>query len=368
MGIDFVTITINILKMLADSLHSWGLAIIALTIVVRVLMWPSSVTQQRSMRDMQTLQPKMKAIQERYKSNPEMMQRKMMEFYKEHKFNPMAGCLPMLIQLPIFILLYTALMSPQFIELAGKTNFLFINRLDATMKSNAGVSFDNQFSATKNSQFQTAKNIVVYFGDEKSEEKVDNQQKAIEVQGEIVAGQDIDFKMHLDSIKLRFEQLDKITKAEVDVQNVQTRETEKLTFVRDGSILKASIPTLVVKEEMHYDVLFLVALFILTMWLSQKVMMAQNKNIPQDPQQAAMQKSMGTFMPIMVGMMFVFIPIPAGVLLYLVTSNLFQIAQTVIINKQLDEEKEKKLAPNETDETGAKVIKAKEVKDVKEEK
>ena len=74
MGIDFVTITINILKMLADSLHSWGLAIIALTIVVRVLMWPSSVTQQRSMRDMQMLQPKMKAIQERYKNDPQKMQ------------------------------------------------------------------------------------------------------------------------------------------------------------------------------------------------------------------------------------------------------------------------------------------------------
>ena len=82
--------------------------------------------------------------------------------------------------------------------------------------------------------------------------------------------------------------------------------------------------------------------------------------------QQAMQKSMGTFMPIMVGMMFVFIPIPAGVLLYLVTSNLFQIAQTVIINKQLDEEK--KLKTETTDETGAKVVKAKEVKNVEEEK
>ena len=53
-------------------------------------------------------------IQDRYQSNPQMMQQKMMEFYKEHKFNPMGGCLPLLIQLPIFILLYSALMSPQF--------------------------------------------------------------------------------------------------------------------------------------------------------------------------------------------------------------------------------------------------------------
>ena len=47
------------------------------------------------------------------------MQQKMMEFYKEHKFNPMAGCFPLLIQMPIFILLYSTLMSPQFIQMAG---------------------------------------------------------------------------------------------------------------------------------------------------------------------------------------------------------------------------------------------------------
>lgn len=55
-------------------------------------MWPLSVSQQRSMKMMQTLQPKLKAIQDRYKSDPQTMQRKMMEFYKDHKFNPMSGC------------------------------------------------------------------------------------------------------------------------------------------------------------------------------------------------------------------------------------------------------------------------------------
>ncbi|MBR2387002.1 YidC/Oxa1 family membrane protein insertase, partial [bacterium] len=174
---DFVTLTIELLKILANILHSWGFAIIALTIIIRVIMWPSSVSQQRSMRQMQTLQPKMKAIQERYKSNPEMMQRKMMEFYKEHQFNPMSGCLPMLIQLPIFILLYTALMSPQFTEIAGKTDFLFIKRLDATIKSNAGVSFDGKISATPKTKFMTGKTaIVTFIGDEEKEVKIDKPQ------------------------------------------------------------------------------------------------------------------------------------------------------------------------------------------------
>ena len=122
---DFVTLMIKLLKSLS-VVGGFGVGIILLTVVIRVLMWPLGVSQQRSMRIMQTLQPKMKAIQDRYKNDPQLMQKKMMDFYKEHKFNPMAGCFPLLIQMPIFILLYTSLMSPQFISMAGDTSFLFI--------------------------------------------------------------------------------------------------------------------------------------------------------------------------------------------------------------------------------------------------
>ena len=78
------------------------------------------------------------------------------------------------------------------------------------------------------------------------------------------------------------------------------------------------------------------------MVVSQKVMMATNKSESTDPAQQALQKSMGTFMPLMIIATFVIIPIPAGVLLYLITSNIIQIAQTVIINKQIDNEQLKK--------------------------
>ena len=70
--------------------------------------------------------------------------------------------------------------------------------------------------------------------------------------------------------------------------------------------------------------------------------MATSKTKNQDPAQEAIQKSMNTFMPIMLTATFVFIPIPAGVLLYLISSNVIQVAQTVIINKQLEKEDEKK--------------------------
>ena len=77
---DFITLTIELLKFLSNMFGgNLGIGIILLTIIVRLLMWQLSFSQQKSMRDMQKLQPKMKAIQDRYKSNPEMMQQKLIK-------------------------------------------------------------------------------------------------------------------------------------------------------------------------------------------------------------------------------------------------------------------------------------------------
>ena len=135
---------------------------------------------------------------------------------------------------------------------------------------------------------------------------------------------------------LKFSELDKVEKAEVEVTNVMTKETELITFEKNGYLLTATYPTIAVQSKFHFDVLALILLFGLTMVLTQKAMMAMNKNQEIDPSQAAMQKSMNLFMPIMLCGTFVLIPIPAGVLLYLISSNIVQICQTVIINKQLD--------------------------------
>lgn len=359
---DFTTLTIDVLKMLSVA-GSYGIGIILLTVIVRAAMWPLGLTQQRSMRTMQLLQPKMKAIQERYKSNPQIMQQKMMEFYKEHKFNPMAGCFPLLIQMPIFILLYSTLMSPQFIQMAGDSQFLFIKRLDATLKTSAGISNDGVLGVSKYDTFMTGKTAKVYLKgiDEPLENvKIEKPNKAVEVQGELEPGKTADFKISLDSLNLKFSQLDQIEKAEIDVTDVQTKESEKMTFERKDGLLVSSIPTKEMKASFHYDVLLLIALFAVTMILSQKAMMAMNKNAQQDPAQAAMQKSMNTLMPIMLTFTFVIIPIPAGVLLYLISSNIFQVIQTVIINKQLEAEDARKEAKvDDIDLANAKQIKEK---------
>ena len=236
---NFTALTIDILKTLGDIAGNYGWGIILLTVIIRLAMWPLGVSQQRSMRNMQLLQPKMKMIQERYKSNPQMMQQKMMEFYKEHKFNPMAGCWPALIQMPVFILLYSALMSPMFIQVAGNESFYFVKRLDATLRGNAGISYDNEFNVSKYDTFSSGKTIKVYLKDEKEpvEQKVKNPRTLVQVQGDIVAGDSLDLKISLDNINMKFSELSRVESAEVSVIDNNTREIENIKFTRNGDIL-----------------------------------------------------------------------------------------------------------------------------------
>jgi YidC/Oxa1 family membrane protein insertase len=105
---------------------SYGLAIIGITFIIKLLFWPLTQISTRSMKRMQALQPKMKEIQTKYKDDPKKMNQKMMEFMKENKVNPAAGCLPILIQIPVFIGFYKMLLSA--IELRG-ASFLWVSDL-----------------------------------------------------------------------------------------------------------------------------------------------------------------------------------------------------------------------------------------------
>jgi YidC/Oxa1 family membrane protein insertase len=94
----------------------WGVAIILLTIVTRIAILPLSIKQIRSMRSLQAHQPEIKKIQEKYKDDRQRMQREMMAFYQENKINPFASCVPLLLQLPVFLALFYLLRSDEFKE------------------------------------------------------------------------------------------------------------------------------------------------------------------------------------------------------------------------------------------------------------
>jgi YidC/Oxa1 family membrane protein insertase len=97
----------NVLRFFHDSIGvSWGLSIIALTIVVRALLLPLAVKQFRSMHALQRIAPQLKQLQEKYKGDKQRLQQETMKFYSEHKVNPFASCLPLVAQLPVFLSLF----------------------------------------------------------------------------------------------------------------------------------------------------------------------------------------------------------------------------------------------------------------------
>ncbi len=102
----------------AVGFGSYGVAIILLTIVIKMLLYPLTVKQVKSMRAMQELQPQMKKIQEKYKDKPQEMQMKIANLYKDAGVNPLAGCLPLLIQMPILMGMYYALYNFDYGEVA----------------------------------------------------------------------------------------------------------------------------------------------------------------------------------------------------------------------------------------------------------
>ncbi|HEV2220027.1 MAG TPA: membrane protein insertase YidC [Casimicrobiaceae bacterium] len=100
-----------LLKFLHKLIGNWGFAIIVMTIMIKGAFYPLNATSARSMAKMKLVAPKMKALQEQYANDKQQLQMKMMELYKQEKINPLGGCLPIVVQIPVFIALYWVLLS-----------------------------------------------------------------------------------------------------------------------------------------------------------------------------------------------------------------------------------------------------------------
>jgi YidC/Oxa1 family membrane protein insertase len=109
----------DVLQILHGVVGDYGVAIIGLTIAIRVLLLPLTVKQTKSMYELQRIQPKIQALQEKYKNDKQKLQEETLKFYQENKVNPFGGCLPLLLQMPIFFALFRMLGT------AGQTPGLF---------------------------------------------------------------------------------------------------------------------------------------------------------------------------------------------------------------------------------------------------
>lgn len=116
-----------VLEFLYSYLNNYGWAIIALTVLVRMALWPLNRRQTKSMLAMKEINPKVKELQQKYKNQPEKLNKEMLALYREYGISPLGGCLPMLIQLPIVIALFNILRTyPYPVDSAG---FLWISDL-----------------------------------------------------------------------------------------------------------------------------------------------------------------------------------------------------------------------------------------------
>jgi YidC/Oxa1 family membrane protein insertase len=332
---------IPMLERFAQATHSYGWAIVLLTLLVRLLVWPLVANQTRSMMRMSQLQPQIKAIQERYqKTDPELFQKKTMEFYSKNKINPMGGCLPLLIQLPILLALFGTFTGPPFGDKPVEVKVKVVSAKQASEEhknevSGGGIGFVSQ-------DHKLAK-VIVYPGD-----------------STVVQGTTIDFGTRAlqgelpENFKVGWQIYGKGNEMKGIINHEPFGERFHATFPNTGEfVVKAMVPGVAKNESFlfinslgkvakgaellhpsNWDSVVLILLFGVTMFISQKLSLPKQKPAGElDDAQLAQQQSM-KIMPFAVTGMFFFIPLPTGVYLYMVISNVVQSLQTFLVMKQ----------------------------------
>ena len=142
----------QIIQFFHGSLGDWGMSIIVVTIIFRVLISPLMHKQTKSSYQMQKFQPKIKAIQDKYANDPQRLQEETQKLYAEAHFNPLAGCLPMLFQMPIFIALFQVLNEMG--TRIGESDYSFYNIVPDLVIS-PSIAFPNGFGTFRELQDNT---------------------------------------------------------------------------------------------------------------------------------------------------------------------------------------------------------------------
>ena len=280
--------------------NSLGISIIILTVFVRLLMTPIAYHQQMSMFKMQALQPEMKKIQEKYKgamSDPELqrkMNMEMQKLYADNNYNQLAGCLPMLIQLPIFLGLYHVMQNP----------FKYIDIINTVYSQISDIVLN---AAQTN---DTVMNLVVEFG------KL----------GNVPAGTQIDANV--------FSRIMNILGPDQMKSLGTAISSADFTSLYDKKNAIEYFMGLNLTETVGLSLSPRLIIPILsggTTWLSSWLMSRKNK--PTDPAMVTQQRIMSITMPLM--MAWITTSLPGGIGVYWITSNLCMIIQQFFINKRL---------------------------------
>ncbi len=342
-GIGFLSnnVMLPIIDLFYSIVPSYGLAIIALTLIIRLSLYPLSAGSIRNMRKMKIVQPvmqkRMAEVKERYKDDPQKQQEEMMNVQKEFG-NPLAGCAPLLLQMPVLLALFATLRGSPFAT--------------ANYNVNLQILPSEQIERIQPAAFATKpSSIYVDEGDR------------IKVAAILPGGNKLAVGEHT---KIQYQTVDGKPFEEVLEQHPEnqnkllpqwkvTKGAERISIDSQGNVealqpgdvtIQGNIPGLAADTgflfidalgrvgaydddgTIHWDIVSMIGLFGVSLYVSQLI--SGQGNATDNPQQNTVAK----LTPILFSGMFLFFPLPAGVLMYMVIGNVFQTLQTYILSKE----------------------------------
>ncbi|MGI2905319.1 membrane protein insertase YidC [Tolypothrix sp. VBCCA 56010] len=348
-GIGFLSnnVMLPIIDLFYGIVPSYGLAIVALTLIVRFALYPLSAGSIRNMRKMRIVQPlmqkRMAEIKERFKDDPQKQQEEMMNVQKEFG-NPLAGCFPLLVQMPVLLALFATLRGSPF---AG-----------ANYNVNLQILPADQIERIQPQAFATPpQNIYVADGEH------------VKVTAILPAGNKLAVGEHT---KIQYQTLEGKPFEAVTAEHPQTKLVpewkitkgeDRIKIDAEGNVealqpgdvtIQGTIPGLAADKgflfidalgrvgatdpdgTVHWDIVAMIVFFGISLYVSQ--MLSGQNSSGGNPQQDTVNK----ITPVIFSGMFLFFPLPAGVLMYMVIGNIFQTLQTYILSREpLPEELQK---------------------------
>ena len=341
-GVGFLSnnVMLPILDFFYGIVPSYGLAIVALTLVIRFALYPLSAGSIRSMRRMKVAQPAMqkrvKEVQERYKDDPSKQQAEMSNVYKEFG-NPLAGCFPVVLQMPILFALFATLRGSPFSDINYTVDMQILPREQIEQ-------IQPQAFVTKAQNIYVSDNVhapisaVLPGGNQLAVGEKTN------VLFQTASGTPLT-ELIAEYPETELQPHWKVTKGET---LVSVDDSGSLEAIGPGDVtLQGTVPGLAANKgflfikalgrvgafgennSINWDILIMVLFFGVSLYVNQ-LLSGQGPGSSANPQQAAVNR----FTPIIFSGMFLFFPLPAGVLMYMVIANIFQTAQTYILSKE----------------------------------
>ncbi|MCT7948981.1 membrane protein insertase YidC [Ancylothrix sp. C2] len=344
-GVGFLSnnVMLPILDFFYGIVPSYGLAIVALTLVIRLALFPLNAGSIRNMRRMKVAQPVMqkrvKEIQEKYKDNPAKQQEEMQKVYKEFG-NPLGGCLPLLLQMPVLFALFATLRGSPF--------------SDVNYTVNLQIFPQEQIENIQPAAFTTPpQNIFVADGVHApvtallpAGNKLSVGESA-KIEFQTVEGKDLNALL-AEHPEIKINPHWKVTKGE---ERVKITEDGTIEAINPGDVtIQGTIPGLAADKgflfiealgrvgavdpdgKIHWDIVGMVLVFGISLYVNQLLsgQGGSSSSAAANPQQDTINK----ITPVLFSGMFLFFPLPAGVLMYMVIANIFQTVQAFILSRE----------------------------------